>query len=681
MPPGFVNRLRANSIPLNTIPPQQTSVDYSQDLAHLATTIIYRSPLPSRDGLPLFILNSAAFPDANQEYYDELLPYVLARLPDDEELIGGLEYEIVFFAGGNPGGSFANKTVSPVDDEHDEDGNKPQKEKSPGFGWFMRAYNVQTRAARKRLRKLSIVHEKRWVRVIMEMFATVVSPKFRKKVVHASTLTALALHLPIEDLLIPPSAYFTDRKKLSDIYVPYASGKRAFGVQIPFPLSADDTPRLPRILRETSSFVLNQDIVETQGLFRVSARQQTVEVVREAFERGQKFIVWKDGPTTVTFPPFKEGFGDVVIEANLLDQMDGYDAHTAAALIKLWYKELKEPLFPQSSYQAIRRFYGDNEKTLDANELFQMLEPGVEYSPLAPSARMILKKHMLPLLSHVSSHAESNKMTPFNLAVCFAPVLLHGPDPMEDVKISTTIRKILETMIEKWHGELAPVLGLTKEDFENDLRMPANADDREDPIEEINGRNVSENQISGIALLNNDNSSSEAMDGESDNDLRPPLPPRPARTVTVPAPTALRTIDLVNNKVLRKPAPPLQVPPRYSTVVTDQAAALARLNDIQQPQWSSTKNVEHSLPTNTIEGALPTNTVEGPLEDESPAAHRNSIATIATLPVYEEMQLPLRQMSDPASLRSPESEQRSPSIPRKPVGEGQTSKRDEDGKG
>ena len=40
---------------------------------------------------------------------------------------------------------------------------------------------------RKRLRKMYIVHEKNWIRILIEMFSTVVSPKFRKKVVHGET--------------------------------------------------------------------------------------------------------------------------------------------------------------------------------------------------------------------------------------------------------------------------------------------------------------------------------------------------------------------------------------------------------------------------------------------------------------------------------------------------------------
>ena len=77
---------------------------------------------------------------------------------------------------------------------------------------------------------------------------------------------------------------------------------------------------------------------------------------------------------------------------------------------------------------------------------------------------------------------------------------------------------------------------------------------------------------------------------------------------------------------------------------------------------------------------MPTGTVE--VEQMSPAPHRDSVDTISTLPVYEEMQLPLRNPSDTAALRNLDSVgQRAVSvgsIPRKPVGEG---KAGGDGKG
>ena len=93
---------------------------------------------------------------------------MLDRLPNDDELIGGLGYEVVFFADWNGGGNEATQ---------------PKKTK-PKVAWFLSAYQKLTRATRKRLQKLYIVHGKRWVRVVMGAFTQLVSPKFNKKTVH-----------------------------------------------------------------------------------------------------------------------------------------------------------------------------------------------------------------------------------------------------------------------------------------------------------------------------------------------------------------------------------------------------------------------------------------------------------------------------------------------------------------
>ena len=181
-------RLRSNSVPLNSIPPAPTSKEYSHPLANLAARILYRSPLPSPNDLPVYILNSWGFPDAKTTDYDALLPYVLSCLPDDEELIGGQNYEIVFFAGGG-GGNEATQT----------------KKIRPGWGWFFQAYQLLTRATRKRLQKLYLVHEKNWIRLMVETFVTVVSPKFRKKIVHGNP----SLSRFIEEAQLTVLCYFS----------------------------------------------------------------------------------------------------------------------------------------------------------------------------------------------------------------------------------------------------------------------------------------------------------------------------------------------------------------------------------------------------------------------------------------------------------------------------------------
>lgn len=162
----FKQRVRGSSI--STVAPPPGSVDHNPQMSKAATSILYRSPLNSKANHPIYILNAAALPDTNEVDYDTLLPYVLARLPGEEELVHGAEYEVILFAGGP------------------EDGATSAKKSYPGIGWFLQAYHVLSRAMRKRIQRLYIVHQRTWIRMMFEVFSTVASPKFRKKIVHGT---------------------------------------------------------------------------------------------------------------------------------------------------------------------------------------------------------------------------------------------------------------------------------------------------------------------------------------------------------------------------------------------------------------------------------------------------------------------------------------------------------------
>lgn len=328
----------------------------------------------------------------------------------------------------------------------------------------------------------------------------------------------------------------------------------------PLPVSADGSIRLPRVLRETTSFVLMDDNIKAEGIFRVSARAQSVETLKEAYNRGQKFIVWKEVDTVLTSSYYREGTGHVWVEE--LDHVEGYELHVAAALIKLWYKDLREPIFPPSSYQALEKYYGSPDATLEIPQLFAMLGIEDEWSPISSkTSKQILRMHLLPLLSRVAASQDRNQMNPENLAVCFAPSLLCGPDPIEDLKVSTIVRRILVAMIVHWESDLAPLFGTSFETFEDSLRMPEAMTDREDPLEEAQLKGLDETQSIGITLLDND-------DSDEETESPPALPPRPSAATAInqsheePDPFDVGLTNGVNggpsdsvNHLRRKPSP------------------------------------------------------------------------------------------------------------------------------
>jgi hypothetical protein len=399
----------------------------------------------------------------------------------------------------------------------------------------------------------------------------------------AGTLTQLALYLPIEDLLIPPSAYLQDRKLAADIHSPYVTGKRAFSARNPLPINFEGKRRLPRVIRETTSFVLMEKVIVTEGIFRISAPAKLKEVLREAYDRGQKFIIWKDHESSLPLPKYPDAMEseDIVEEA---DPAETYGPHIAAGLIKFWYAELREPIVPQLAYKELTRLHGDAQIPSTIDQLVDLISPKSEWSPLPALSRELLVRHLLPVLFEVAAHQETNKMTPDNLAVCFAPTFVCGPDQMEDIKISGIIRRLLAELVTEW-SQLRERCGIDPKAIWEDLKAPTSIDDYEDPLDasktiplpELVGPVDIETQQSGIIMQDNEAPSPVELDATSSNTRSPEpasveLDATPSSTKfqqqeppQLPPRSAPRDLTLNTNT-----APPL--PPRLAT------------NSLPQPQ-------------------------------------------------------------------------------------------------
>jgi hypothetical protein len=117
---------------------------------HLRKIVYVSKTLDPATRLPLVVMDSTAF-SIDPDVHHELLPAVIDRLPMTD-------YTLLFFACGLPA--------------------------KPSVKLVAKAYSMLKRQARKRVKKIYVVHESWWVRAITDMLRGVVSPKFRRKVVH-----------------------------------------------------------------------------------------------------------------------------------------------------------------------------------------------------------------------------------------------------------------------------------------------------------------------------------------------------------------------------------------------------------------------------------------------------------------------------------------------------------------
>lgn len=299
--------------------------------------------------------------------------------------------------------------------------------------------------------------------------------------------------------------------------------------------------------------------ITSEGLFRVPPHSKLRDCLKEAYDRGQKYIVWKDNEATLPMPPYPHAENQHEILAEVVPT-DAYSVFMAAALIKAWYASLRQPIFPTDSYRDLKRLYGDSQDVIDLERMRDLFSPDSEWSLLPGISREIVVRHLLPLLNAVAAREEQNKMTAENLAVCFAPALLCGPDQLEDAKMSSIIRRIFTQAIDMWSEGLREACGQTAEAFYQELKLPKDENDWDDPVE---GKRYSadsagslEEQTRGITL--------------EDNEKLPPYPaPRDATAPPLPPRPRVASEKTSGDSAKRKPAPPLQIPPRYSTVISD----------------------------------------------------------------------------------------------------------------
>ena len=140
-----------------------------------------------------------------------------------------------------------------------------------------------------------------------------------------STLSDLAAVIDITQVTIPPAVYLHDRKLETDISLPGFPPPKTFGV-MPFhnasnpPKLGDSTP-IPVVLQEATTYLRHH--LDTEGIFRIPPSSVHLDILKSAYDRRQN-IHWPH-----------------------------WGAHTAAGLIKLYYRSLPHPCIPDTCYATL----------------------------------------------------------------------------------------------------------------------------------------------------------------------------------------------------------------------------------------------------------------------------------------------------------------------------------------
>jgi len=161
-----------------------------------------------------------------------------------------------------------------------------------------------------------------------------------------------------------------------------------FGGPLMEAIRRSDRP-IPRICYQCMTF-LRANGLDEPGLFRVAGNKDAIDAIRHEYEEG-------DG-------------SEVKLE----------EVHDVAGVFKLYLRMLPEPLIPYSRYDAFIRVGALKDKSKESQRNADLRD---QVSQL-PTENYALLCSLIRFLVEVAEHSGSNKMTPENLAIVFAPNLI-----------------------------------------------------------------------------------------------------------------------------------------------------------------------------------------------------------------------------------------------------------------
>ncbi|CEG76018.1 hypothetical protein RMATCC62417_10977 [Rhizopus microsporus] len=154
--------------------------------------------------------------------------------------------------------------------------------------------------------------------------------------------------------------------------------------------------------------------LEKEGIYRVSGRQSNIDLLKSEFEKDEELV-------------------------ELVDSK--YDVFTIASVLKLYLRELKDPLFdfPMDDRVTYSKLENYNDRKI-------ILEKSI--SNLSQAERDTLKT-LITHLAKVEAKSNLNKMTIKNLSLMFTPAIFHDHNQAEN-NGDWYADKVLEDLIKNY---------------------------------------------------------------------------------------------------------------------------------------------------------------------------------------------------------------------------------------
>ncbi|XP_067828724.1 rho GTPase-activating protein 22-like isoform X1 [Heptranchias perlo] len=179
----------------------------------------------------------------------------------------------------------------------------------------------------------------------------------------------------------------------------------------------------PLLVEQCVDFIREHGLNE-EGLFRMPGQANLVKELQDAFDCGEK-------------PLFDRNT----------------DVHTVASLLKLYLRELPEPVIPFAKYEDFLSC-----AQLLAKDEEEGVQELIKQVTSLPQANYNLLKYICRFLDEVQSYSSVNKMSVQNLATVFGPNILRPKleDPVTIMEGTSLVQHLMTVLISE-HDRLFPI--------------------------------------------------------------------------------------------------------------------------------------------------------------------------------------------------------------------------------
>ncbi|KAK1345763.1 hypothetical protein QTO34_008227 [Cnephaeus nilssonii] len=201
----------------------------------------------------------------------------------------------------------------------------------------------------------------------------------------------------------------------------------------------------PMLVEQCVDFIRQRGLKE-EGLFRLPGQANLVKELQDAFDCGEKPSFDRVGAWTSV------ALGSTIEARRAARVPHNTDVHTVASLLKLYLRELPEPVIPYAKYED----FLSCAKLLSKEEEAGVKELAKQVKSL-PVVNYNLLKYICRFLDEVQSYSGVNKMSAQNLATVFGPNILRPKmeDPLTIMEGTVVVQQLMSMMISK-HDRLFP---------------------------------------------------------------------------------------------------------------------------------------------------------------------------------------------------------------------------------